>query len=367
MGLALPLSGVADAWLARLARETGSAALRGIDGATLLGERAMLGGFRVPGRVSAGGGCRLYDAIGGAVALNLSRPADRELLPALFQIEEVADVAAAIGACDARQLVARGRELGLAIATEHEAEPAGPACRQLAKAPPAIPPTRRPRVIDLSTLWAGPLAGHLLHLAGADVTKIESPHRADGMRQGDAAFFALLHRDKADLAFDLRDGEDRAALLSLIAGSDIVIEAARPRALMQLGIDADSIVRAQPGLSWVTITGHGVQGDAANWVGFGDDCGVAAGLSAAMRAATGRPGFAGDAIADPLTGIRAAGAAWSAWASGRGGRFALSMRGTVAEAMAQDEGLDRALIAWGQAAGEPFPTVRHRQPELVAC
>lgn len=82
------------------------------DGATLLGERAMLAGMKIAGRCSAGGGCRLFDAIGGAVALNLARPADRELLPALFETEALDPrddeaVAARIARCDGAALVMR--------------------------------------------------------------------------------------------------------------------------------------------------------------------------------------------------------------------------------------------------------------------
>ena len=96
-----------------------------LDGATLLCERAMLGGMRIPGRISAGGGCRLFDAPGDTIALNLSRPADRELLPALFETDELNPlndeaIAARVAVSDATALVARGRSMGLAIASERE-------------------------------------------------------------------------------------------------------------------------------------------------------------------------------------------------------------------------------------------------------
>jgi crotonobetainyl-CoA:carnitine CoA-transferase CaiB-like acyl-CoA transferase len=197
------------------------------------------------------------------------------------------------------------------------------------------------------------------------VTKVESRTRPDAMRDGDDALFGLLNQGKASVALDFRALDGRRALLALIAQADIVIEAARPRALLQLGIDAGQLVRARPGQVWITITGHGAEGEAAEWIGFGDDCGVAAGLSAALRSASSRPGFVGDAIADPLTGIQAAKIAWDAWSSGRGGRFGLSMRGVAAQALAEARatdpiGLDAELKAWSDAAGRPFPTVRRR-------
>ena len=72
------------------------------------------------------------------------------------------------------------------------------------------------------------------------------------------------------------------------------------------GIDADALCASRSGLIWMTITGYGATGQAADWIGFGDDCAVAAGLAEALRRAAGHPGFVGDAIADPLTGIHAA-------------------------------------------------------------
>lgn len=366
----IPLASVANLWVETLARTTVDTRLAGIDGGTLIGERAMLGGFRIPGGVSAGGGCRLYDTLDGAVALNLARPADRELLPALFETDLPDDgddqmIAALIARCEAEPLVARGRAMGLAISAEREDSLPGPAFTTLVEGGPAPSRPIRPKVLDLSALWAGPLAGHLLWLAGAEVTKVESRTRPDAMRDGDAGLFALLNQGKASVALDFHALDDRRALLALIAQSDIVIEAARPRALMQLGIDADVLVRAKPGRVWMTITGHGATGEAADWIGFGDDCAVAAGLSGALRAASGRAGFVGDAIADPLTGIQAAKVAWDAWRTGRGGRFGLSMRGVAAQALAEARaadplGLDAALKAWSDAAGRPFPTVRRR-------
>ncbi len=367
MAVVIPLADVAETWIRDFARTTGQA-LAGVDGATLLGERAMLGGFRIPGRISAGGGCRIFDARTGGVALNLARPDDWTLLPALFEahaeVPNDAAVAANMARRDVDDLVARGRMLGLAIAAADGTPDVAPGCTPMTPAPAVSPPYgRAPRVLDLSALWAGPLAAHLMWLTGANVTKVESRTRPDAMRHGDPGVFALLNQGKANVALDFIVPADRDAVLALIARSDIVIEAARPRALAQLGIQADDIVRGQPGLSWITITGHGAQGDAANWVGFGDDCGMAAGLGGALRKIAGRTGFVGDAIADPLTGIRAASLAWEAWASGRGGRYGLAMTGVVAEALAiarRSGRFDNALGKWADAAGTPFPIVKSR-------
>jgi crotonobetainyl-CoA:carnitine CoA-transferase CaiB-like acyl-CoA transferase len=311
--------------------------------------------------------------MGDSVALNLARAADRELLPALFETDsldsnDLAAVARQIAVSDAEALVLRGRLLGLAIACEHELRPPpAVACTELSPGLARVAARRSaPRVLDLSALWAGPLAAHLLWLAGADVVKVESRTRPDTMRVGDEAFYALLNQGKAHVSLDLTDHNDRQALRSLVADCDIVIEAARPRALAQLGIDVAQWVHNIPGLVWITITGHGATGEAGNWVGFGDDCGVAAGLSAALREVCGHTGFVGDAIADPLTGIFAARAAWAAWSAGQGARLGLALSCVVATCLAQAleqdaQGFQAELRAWSAAAGQPFPTVRQRQ------
>jgi hypothetical protein len=384
-GNSIPLASIAHRALARLAAASGSPSLASLDGGTLLGERAMRADLRIPGRTSAGGGCRLFDALGDTIALSLARSADREMLPALFESDELdANDDTAIAACiarkDAHALLMRGRSMGLAIAAEQETpaleatalfgQSSSPACTELASGPRALAAMRRaaPRVVDLSALWAGPLAAHLLWLGGAEVVKVESRSRPDALRDAASDFYGLLNQGKAAVAVDFADGGDRRALLSLIAASDIVIEAARPRALAQLGIDADQIARSTPGLVWISITGHGTAGEAAGWVGFGDDCGVSGGLSAALRRATARTGFVGDAIADPLTGIFAALAAWEAWSAGRGVRLGLAMSHLVARSIAaakqeNPEALQSCLSAWGNAVGRPFPTVTRRAVE----
>lgn len=373
---AIPLARWADAQLEAMAVLTKSDAIAALRGGTLLGERAVANGFAIPGRHSAGGGCHLYDTLNMPVALTLSRADDYSLLAALFGDASVdgsddAAIADRMARTDASDIVARGRMLGLAIAALDEA-PGNPAISVTTKGHAAPLRERAPLVIDLTALWAGPLAGHLLSLTGAQVVKVESRNRPDRMREGDPALFARLNQGKANIALDLRVSTDRDALISLIRRADIVLEAARPRALQQLGIDADQLVHEIAGLVWVTITGHGIAGDAAEWIGFGDDCSVAGGLSAALRDATGTIGFGGDACADPLTGIVAARTALEHHARGIGARLILSMSGVVAQALAEEGAQDEtALIAtlmhWATTQGHPFPTVPLRPAGPVAA
>ena len=311
-----------------------------IDGPALLGERAALLGLSRRGRVSPGGACRLLRTRTGWIAINLPRPDDFALLPAWLGDAIHGDPWEFVAEGDAqpiaRPLVEHARLLGLAAA---EAVPplrrARPWCRiERCGSPVRRQARAEPLVVDLSALWAGPLATHLLGLTGARVVKVESVHRPDGARCGAPAFHDLLNADKESVALDLRSAADRDRLRALLASADVVVESARPRALGQLGIDAHAVVAGVPGLTWVSLTGYGRWGQGANWIAFGDDAGVAAGLATATGAATGTPMFCADAIPDPLTGMHAAVAALASWKRGGGELIDVALCSVAAHALA---------------------------------
>jgi crotonobetainyl-CoA:carnitine CoA-transferase CaiB-like acyl-CoA transferase len=156
-------------------------------------------------------------------------------------------------------------------------------------------------VVDLSSLWAGPLCTQLLAAAGATVLKVETVQRPDGARHGTATFFDLLHAGKRSVLVDLHDDGSRAALRALLQRADVVVEASRPRALAHLGLSVAHVAPAGGPRVWCRLTGHG--GDAVHRVGFGDDAAVAGGLVAWED---GEPRFVADAAADPATGLTAA-------------------------------------------------------------
>ena len=371
-GPAIPLARWADRQLRVLAGETDSSRIAALDGATIVGERGSGGRYVISGRTSAGlGGSRLLPTRdSGWFALTLIRQEDRAYLPALFlddtiDIQDQDAIARAVTRFDCTELVERGRLLGLPVASADEI-PASPSVSVLARgAPHQRDFARPPLAIDLSAIWAGPLAGHLLWLAGADVVKIESASRPDLIRRDDPATFDLINQGKANAAVDLAREADRAALIDLIRQADFVIESSRPRALRQLGIDADALVREVPGLVWLTVTGHGATGEAANWAGIGHDCGVAGGLARALAEASGEIGYVGDAIADPLTGITAALEGWRAYRRGEARRIGLSMSAIAVRALAEEKAHDAAALeaelrGWAAGLGKPFPRVPRR-------
>jgi hypothetical protein len=303
-------------------------------------------------------------------ALTLIREIDRELLPALFgdadlDIRDPAAIAAAVLRSDGPALLETGRLLGLPVALLDEV-PVSPAVEVMARGPHrARPSGQRPLVIDMSAIWAGPLAGHLLWQAGMEVVKVESPTRPDLIRRDDPATFDLINQGKASVLVDFASDVQKARLVDLIRRADVVIESSRPRALRHLGINAQALVREVPGLVWLSVTGHGASGEAANWVGIGNDCGVAGGLSRALVEVTGTPGYVGDAIADPLTGVIGAREVLKALRAGEARRIGLSMSAIAAMALEEERAFDAARLEaelrdWGAAIGRPFPVLERR-------
>lgn len=330
----IPLPALADGVLAALRALAPDAALGDLDGDTLLSERAVLAGLQRQGAISPGGHCRLLAAADGMLALSLARDEDWALLPAWLEQDSIAAndwpaLAACLRTRALAELIARGRLLGLAIAADAPC-PVTPVPwlrvhAEASSSAPAQAPRAQPLVVDLSSLWAGPLCSRLLLRLGARVIKLESRGRPDGARAGNAAFFDRLHAGKQSVALDFATATGRAQLQALLAEADIIIEASRPRALRQLGIEAETIINSPRRPTWIALSGHGRTEPQAQWIAYGDDAGVAAGLSTLLHRHSGQRLFVGDAIGDPLTGLHAALAAWASWQSGGGRLIALSL------------------------------------------
>jgi hypothetical protein len=305
----------------------------------------------------------LIRAADGWIAVNLARPDDVTSLPAWLGEGEVSDpwsfVAERVAKWSARDVVERARLLGLPAAVAEAPRPDAPPWLRIAARGPSV--ARRsgeaPLVVDLSSLWAGPLCTNLLRLAGARVIKVESTRRPDGARFGPPAFFDLLNAGKESVALDFGRPDGRAALRRLVECADVVVESARPRALAQLGIEAESLVERVPGLTWVSITGYGRREPGASWVAFGDDAGVAAGLAVATAREGEPPLFCGDAIADPLTGLHAGVAALASFQEGGGRLLDLALRDVVAHVLAFGAAQTGAVVretraGWEVVAGD---------------
>ncbi len=276
--------------------------------------------LKAPGVWSPNRSCRMVRAADGWIAVNLPREADRWAVPAWIGCKLDADPWRAIirGARTRRwrDLVDQAALLGLpACGVGEAAAPGGDGLVRMAEG--ATEPLRAaPKVLDLSSLWAGPLCGALLARAGCEVTKLESLGRPDVLRDSAPAMFHDLNAGKTHARLDFTDAGDVARLRDLISGADVVITSARPRAFEQFGMPPREAFARNPRLVWVAVSGYGWMGPGADRVAFGDDAAAAGGLVRWTR--QGEPRFLGDALADPLTGLFAARGALRALARGGG-------------------------------------------------
>jgi hypothetical protein len=307
-----------------------------LDPLALLGERAALLGLSRAGTISCGGGCRLLRANDGWLAVSLVRPDDIGAIPAWLECGSVPEatramwdaVASVVATKSVEELTGRGSMLGLPVAALGETPDRPAVCSVPLGASAPRPGVDGLRVLDLTSLWAGPLCGDLLARAGALVVKVESKNRPDGARRGPAAFFDLLNGYKRSVVLDFTTQRGRGQLTGLVSRADVVLESSRPRALQQLGLVASDLVSAGGPRVWVSITGYGRTGPASQRVAFGDDAAVAGGL---VVYENGQPRFCSDAIADPLTGLAAADTCLEALEAGGRWMLDVSMAGVASK------------------------------------
>jgi hypothetical protein len=299
----------------------------------LITGRAALLGLDPPARISSGGASRLLAAADGWCALTLSRAEDLETVPAMLELHEVGDpwesLAAAVVTRPAADFVARARLLDMPAAVLGEVAASSP--NIIAHNGQSGRAVTDLLVVDMASMWAGPLCGRLLAAAGATVVKVETPTRPDGTRAGDRRFFDWMNSEKLSFSTTFESGE----LARLLRAADVVIEGSRPGALARRGLSAEQ-VPARPGRIWLRISGYGSQHPER--VAFGDDAAVAGGL---VIGGEDGPLFCGDAIADPLTGLTATAAVLDALARGGGVIIDVSLAAVAADyAAALNGGVD---------------------------
>jgi hypothetical protein len=272
-----------------------------VDAATVLAGRAAIMNLGPPGRISAGGATRLLPTADGWCAVALPRDDDVAALPALLEVDTVSgdpwqELSSWAATRCSDDVIARSQLLDIAAAALGEASAGVPTVRPCG-AGAGLRRADELLVVDMSSLWAGPLCGQLLVRAGAVVVKVESPNRPDGTRRGEPAFFDWMNSGKLSYAVNFDVGAD--ALRRLLSVADIVLEGSRQSALRRRRLSAGDLT-ARPGRIWLRINGYRDQPDRP---AFGDDAAVAGGL---VNADDRGPVFRGDAIADPLSGLEGA-------------------------------------------------------------
>ncbi|MDW8803585.1 CoA transferase [Streptomyces scabiei] len=209
------------------------------------------------------------------------------------------------------------------------------------------PPLSPLRVLDLATLFAGPLAATMLGDFGAEVIKVEHPTKPDPSRghgpskDGVGLWWKMLGRNKRTLTLDLSTPGGRDTLLRLAATADVVIENFRPGTLERWGLGWKELSAANPRLVLARVTGFGQFGPYAHRPGFGTLAEAMSGFAAITGEPDAPPVLPPFGLADSIAGLATAYAVMTALA--------------VRDRTGQGQTVDMAII-------EPILTVLGPQP-----
>jgi len=159
----------------------------------------------------------------------------------------------------------------------------------------------------MGQLLAGPFCGQLMADFGADVIKLEPPGQGDPMREwgrekagGRSLWWPIVARGKRSVTIDLREPAGQDLARRLIAEADVLIENFRPGTLERWGLDPADLMRADPGLIVVRVSGYGQDGPYASRPGYGAIGEAMGGLRAVIGEPDRPPARAGISIGDTL-------------------------------------------------------------------
>jgi len=165
------------------------------------------------------------------------------------------------------------------------------------------------RVLDAATILAGPLVAQILGDFGADVIKIEHPHRPDGMRghglekDGHPLWWKMVGRNKKTASLYLGDPEGAELFRKLASTADVVIENFRPGTFEKWGLGYDVLSKDNPGLIMLRVTGFGQTGPYADRPAFGTLVESMSGFAHLTGEADGPPTLPAFGLADTIAGI----------------------------------------------------------------
>nr|WP_205616334.1 CoA transferase [Streptomyces harenosi] len=177
------------------------------------------------------------------------------------------------------------------------------------------------RVLDLATLFAGPLAATMLGDFGAEVVKVEHPAKPDPSRghgpskNGVGLWWKLLGRNKRTITLDLSKPGGRRTLLRLAATADVIVENFRPGTLERWDLGWDELSAVNPRLVLTRVTGFGQFGPYAHRPGFGTLAEAMSGFAAITGEPDGPPTLPPFGLADSIAALATAYAVMTALAA----------------------------------------------------
>ncbi|MFF1255785.1 CoA transferase [Streptomyces sp. NBC_00056] len=176
-------------------------------------------------------------------------------------------------------------------------------------APQNPAPLQGLRVLDLATLFAGPLAATMLGDFGADVIKVEHPRKPDPSRghgpskDGVGLWWKLLGRNKRNITLDLSTPGGREILLKLVADADVLIENFRPGTLEKWNLGWEELNAANPRLVLTRVTAFGQFGPYSPRPGFGTLAEAMSGFAALTGEPDGPPTLPPFGLADSIAAL----------------------------------------------------------------
>jgi crotonobetainyl-CoA:carnitine CoA-transferase CaiB-like acyl-CoA transferase len=191
------------------------------------------------------------------------------------------------------------------------------------------------RVLDLSTIVAGPAASMILADLGADILKVEPPGpgedgRAMGPHRGPwGAYFTTLNRGKRSIALDVRQPSGREAVLRIAATCDVFLENLRGGKAAALGLDEDAVRARRPDIIYASLSAYGATGPDYTRPGYDAVLQARTGIMSVTGSGDGMPIRSGVSILDLGTGVWTAlgvvAALWERQRSGKGQRVDTSL------------------------------------------
>jgi crotonobetainyl-CoA:carnitine CoA-transferase CaiB-like acyl-CoA transferase len=225
------------------------------------------------------------------------------------------------------------------------------------------------RVLEVSTVVMGPLAGQILADLGAEVVKVESLE-GDGARAsypqaaGMGALYVNNNRNKKAIALDLKSEEARPIIERMIARSDVLLHNLRPESAERLGIGFDAAARVNPRIVYCSAIGFGQAGRYRNRPAYDDIVQAVSGL--AGIASSEEPHFIPTILADKVCALHAVyGILASLIARAHGREGAIEVQVPMFEAMVSfvlNEHLAGATFSEDGKVGYPRILSEHRRP-----
>jgi crotonobetainyl-CoA:carnitine CoA-transferase CaiB-like acyl-CoA transferase len=202
-------------------------------------------------------------------------------------------------------------------------------------------PLQGVHILDLTTVVMGPFATQILGDMGADVVKVEAPG-GDSMRKVGpfrhpdmGPLYLQANRNKRSVVLDLKQPDDRQALLDLVPWADVLVYNIRPQGMRRLGLDYETLAAINPGLIVCGAFGYGETGPYAGRPAYDDIMQAASGVSSMFQRVTGKPSYAPINICDRTVGLYLAttllGALYHKQRTGEGQAIELPMFETMAQ------------------------------------